>query len=197
MRGAGARFTSASTDEDPVQDFNVLVDLHSMRMAALGIAGIFEKQTVRAFHLDMARQMQQSGMLDLTLLKLDGKALGGRYCFVFRDTKYCYADGFDPYSPWSRFSPGFVMDATGMQQSIEAGLNYEDLLRGAAHYKRRYSPEKRQNFQMHIFRSRGAQVVYRVQEGCRTILRRVRDRILSVRRPIRQRPASIDDPSRK
>jgi CelD/BcsL family acetyltransferase involved in cellulose biosynthesis len=182
MQGAGARFVSAAADEDPGQDLNQLIDLHSMRMKTLGAGGIFEEETVRAFHLDIARAMQQAGMLDLGLLKLDGDAIGGRYCFVFRGTKYCYADGFNPNSPWARIGLGLVMDTIGIQQSIEAGLSHEDLLRGGGRYKHRYSPETRQNFQLHIFRNRRAQLVYTLQENCRALLRGVRARLLLVRK---------------
>lgn len=68
---------------------------------------ILKTPALRSYLHQEARLIRDLGMLDLWLLKLDGKIIAFEYCQLSRGTCFSYKISFDP--AFERFSPGRVL----------------------------------------------------------------------------------------
>ena len=189
-REHNGRFERVDTSEDVESAMDLLFALHNHRWqeknGGKDVKTIFSRDDIRAFHLEVARNMLWAGMLDLTLLRADASVIGARYSFQFNGTKSFYASGYRTDEEWARFSLGAVMDLQSIQASIDAGLQFEDLLRNDGGYKARYAPQRLDNQRLFIYRTRSARARCEAYFGLRSLAKRALQR----RKVLR--PASSD-----
>jgi CelD/BcsL family acetyltransferase involved in cellulose biosynthesis len=176
-RDHGAGFERVDRPERLASAMEWLFDLHNHRWQAKrgsqNVHTLFSRADARAFHREVARNMLDAGMLDLTLLRAGDEVIGAHYSFEYNGSNCYYASGYRTDGHWSKFSLGAVMDFQGIRASIEAGLKYEDLLRNDGGYKARYSPERLDNQRLFIYRTRTARARCEAYYGLRSLARQI------------------------
>jgi CelD/BcsL family acetyltransferase involved in cellulose biosynthesis len=84
------------------------------------------------FHA-LAAAADEAGMLQLSFLEVNGRLAAGFFNFDYRNRIWVYNSGMDP--EFSALSPGWVLLALLLRQSIEQGRREFDFLRGNESYK--------------------------------------------------------------
>jgi CelD/BcsL family acetyltransferase involved in cellulose biosynthesis len=92
------------------------------------------------FFRALIRRAGRAGVLNLSFLEIDGRAVASTLCWDHGATTYLYNNGFDP--EYRRLSVGFVAKVLGIRDSIERGRRRYDFLKGAEDYKRRLGGRK-------------------------------------------------------
>ena len=110
-----------------------LFRLHQARWAGEGIRGLFTHEASRSFHLDIAREFERLGWLDLSAYLLDGRMVSVHLAAVLDGVVYLLRSGRDP--ALAGYSVGHLHELRMLRSWIEAGLYEADLLRGAEPYK--------------------------------------------------------------
>ncbi len=122
---------------------DILFEQHKLRWRKRGLPGAFLGKGIR-FHKQWANQAVRNGWLRLSVLRLDGEPIGAIYAMTVAKTTYYYQAGFDPAK--GSVSPGTLLVAHTIRQSIEEGDQHFDFMRGDEPYKRRWKPN-------HVYRN--------------------------------------------
>ena len=118
-----------------------LFDVHDARWEELGIRGLFHDERNRAFHLDIARQCDRTGWLDLSELEIDGKTASTHLVLVLDGVAYMMRSGRD--TSFAKYDVGHLHDLRLLRKWIAMGLREADFLRGAEPYKFYWTPHHR------------------------------------------------------
>jgi len=152
-----------------------LFRLHQARWAGVGIRGLFTHEASRAFHLDVAREFERLGWLDLTAFLLDGRVVSIHFGAVVDGVVYLLRSGRDP--ALAAYSVGHLHELRMLRSWIEAGLREADLLRGAEPYKYYWTQNQRTYVELYAVSLRGARAVpLRLERTWRWLVRFVRAR---------------------
>jgi CelD/BcsL family acetyltransferase involved in cellulose biosynthesis len=116
-----------------------LFETHKKRWRRRGLPGAFLGERVQAFHREFAELLVQRGGLWLSVLEVEGQAMGAIYALRQGKTCYYYQAGFDPAA--GSISPGTLLVAHTVRRAIDEGLAHFDFLRGDEPYKRRWKPQ--------------------------------------------------------
>lgn len=135
-RDARARVNDAV---EPVDAMRVLFDLHEKRWRSRGLPGTFLGRT-RRFQEEWAAVGARAGLLRVSILEFDGRAVGAIYAMRMGHTTYYYQAGFDPEA--GSISPGTMLVAHALNQAIAEGSQRFDFCRGDEPYKRRWKPDR-------------------------------------------------------
>ena len=90
---------------------------------------------VELFFRSLAVEMADAGLLMLSFLDLNDRAVAATMCFDYRSTVYLYNNGYDRH--FDRLSVGFMSKVLSIQESIKRGRKKYNLLRGSEAYKGR------------------------------------------------------------
>ncbi len=126
--------TEGTLDESLAIFFN----LHQKRWRQRGLPGAFLGRSTR-FHGDWTHQAVRNSWLRLGVLHIDGSVIGAIYAMTLGETTYYYQAGFDPAH--ASVSPGTLVVANAIRQSIDEGVVRFDFMRGDEPYKRRWKPQ--------------------------------------------------------
>lgn len=118
---------------------DILFEQHKKRWRKRGLPGAFLGKT-QDFHHYWGKQAVRNKWLQLGILSLDGDPIGAIYGMSMRDTAFFYQAGFDPVHKAA--SPGTLLVASLIRQSISEGRKHFDFLRGDEPYKRRWKPQR-------------------------------------------------------
>jgi CelD/BcsL family acetyltransferase involved in cellulose biosynthesis len=121
-----------------VQGMEMLFEQHKKRWRKRGLPGAFIGR-LQTFHQDWATHAIDKGWLWLSILRLDGEAVGAIYAMALGNTCYYYQAGFDPAK--GSISPGTLLVAATIRRAIDEGKTQFDFLRGDEPYKRRWKPQ--------------------------------------------------------
>jgi len=110
-----------------------LFDVHDARWEELGIRGLFHDERNRAFHLDIARQCDRMGWLDLSEMQVDGRTASAHLVLVLDGVSYMMRSGRD--TSFAAYDVGHLHDLHMFRTWIARGLREADFLRGAEPYK--------------------------------------------------------------
>jgi len=110
-----------------------LFDVHDARWEELGIRGLFHDERNRAFHLDIARQCDRMGWLDLSELEIDGRTASAYFVLVLDGVAFMMRSGRD--TSFAKYDVGHLHDLRLLRKWIAMGLSEADFLRGAEPYK--------------------------------------------------------------
>jgi CelD/BcsL family acetyltransferase involved in cellulose biosynthesis len=113
--------------------FASLIQLHTARWISRGEAGVLSDPRVQQFHREAVRLLFAARLLRLTGLKIAGRIAAVHYGFLHRFRAYSYITGFDP--EFSFESPGALLLAHAIEQSIREGAVEFHFLRGKEKYK--------------------------------------------------------------
>ena len=120
-----------------------LTELHARRWRGQHTSTIFSSSAAaRRFYAEAARKYAERGMLDLTLLEVDGRPVAGSLGFVDRDTYYYYLPAWEP--ELAPLAPSSLLLAHLVERAYERGLQRFDFMLGDEPYKARWATEERQ-----------------------------------------------------
>jgi len=140
-RRLGATLATWQPGDDLGRALDTLAALHQERMETSGRGGNFRKADYRAFHERFAARAAERGWLYLAFLQHEGKAIAGRYGFLYRGTYYAYQSGFDPAA--ADASPGEVMLGMVLEDLIRRGAAEFNFLRGTQPHKFHWTDRRR------------------------------------------------------
>jgi CelD/BcsL family acetyltransferase involved in cellulose biosynthesis len=152
-----------------------LFRLHQARWAGAGIRGLFTLEANRTFHLDLAREFERLGWLDLTAYLLDDHMVSVHLCAVLDGVVYLLRSGRDP--ALARYSVGHLHELRMLRSWVAAGLYEADLLRGAEPYKYYWTRKQRTYVELYVSAFRGARAApLRLENSWRWLVRFLRAR---------------------
>jgi CelD/BcsL family acetyltransferase involved in cellulose biosynthesis len=115
-------------------DLEAFVELHQKRWGAEGLFPPTEGGAAsRRFFAGLIDSCAQTGIVELNFLTVGGRRIAAGVTMVDADTVYYYNAGVDPDA--RDLSPGVVMVACYIQQTIERGRKRLDFMRGNESYK--------------------------------------------------------------
>ncbi|MCE5257570.1 MAG: GNAT family N-acetyltransferase [Chloroflexi bacterium] len=126
-------FACLSAAEDVDKAVDRLEELGRSRWHARGQATAFDSQAFCGFHKALAQLALEKGWLRFYQLTVEGLVVALFYCFRFHDRIYAYQMSFDV--DWSRYSPGRLLIAYGIQSAIQEAACELDWLAGEHAYK--------------------------------------------------------------
>ncbi len=140
---------SWSSIEPVVQDF---ANAHATRFLAMGRVSSLASCERRHFLEDLARRFSDSGVVTLTVLKVNDQPVAWNYGFQFHGSWFWYQPTFD--SRWEAHSPGYCLLARIVMDACDReGINRVDLGLGAEGYKERFGNSTRQTLYITATRS--------------------------------------------
>lgn len=132
QRAGTLRYRVTTGADELGRDLDSFLALHEARWG--GPTRSFEGRL--GFHREFAGQALARGWLCLRFLELDGRPLAALYNLRFGGVESSYQAGRDPAH--DGHSPGFVLHAHAIRESLEDGLREYRLLRGGEAYKARF-----------------------------------------------------------
>ena len=124
--------------------------LHAARWQRRGMSGMLADDVIQHFHRQVARAMLQEGALRMYAMRSGERIVAVFYGFGHHDTVDYYLSGYDP--ELEKLSPGTVIVAHAIEQSVRAGARTFDFLRGAEDYKYAWGAKDRMNFRRQLSR---------------------------------------------
>lgn len=109
-----------------------LVKLHGMRWRERG-GGVLKGDRVQRFHAMAIQELDQAGMLDLLLCKIETEIAGVYYGMRDQSRAYAYLLGFDPARAF--MSPGALLIGYAIERAARNGAREFHFLRGNEAYK--------------------------------------------------------------
>jgi len=149
-RRLGATLVHWDESQSVQAALTTLASLHQGRMETSGRGGNFRKPDYLAFHQRFAERAARRGWLYLAFLQKDGRAIAGRYGFVYRGTYYAYQSGFDPTA--GDDSPGEVMLGMVIEDLIRRGVSEFNFLRGPQPHKFHWTDRSRETVRVEGWR---------------------------------------------
>jgi CelD/BcsL family acetyltransferase involved in cellulose biosynthesis len=141
-RGA-VRFRTVERPSEVRWAMVALTELHARRWRGQHTSTIFSSSSsARRFYAEATQRYAERGMLDLTLLELDGRPVAGSLGFVDGDTYYYYVPAWEP--DLAPFAPSSLLLAYLVERAYERGLRRFDFMLGDEPYKARWATEERQ-----------------------------------------------------
>lgn len=120
----------AATPETLSADMEIFIDMHR---GAQGHKGHFMNPEVASFFHRMAREFDELGWLRLDFLEVANRPIAATFAFEVGDGYYLYNSAYEP--DFKQASPGFILVAELIEDSIKRGLKKFDFLRGPERYK--------------------------------------------------------------
>lgn len=142
------RLHRVESDTELPEAFKALVRLHRATRDARHTGNAFPDPRHLAFHRQICTLFLAQDRLRLYLLYAGGEVIAATYCFRYRDTVSFYSTGFA--GRYRRFSPGMLLLAHAIGQSIVEGAAYFDFLRGDEPYKFIFARECRHDVHIRI-----------------------------------------------
>jgi CelD/BcsL family acetyltransferase involved in cellulose biosynthesis len=118
--------------------FGALRRLHTERWLERGETGVLVDERVLSWHCEALPLLEQSGLLRLSSLRLDGEIIGVLYSLVdppWRPARaqYFYLAGFS--TQFGDLHPGTLLIALAIERAAREGIEIIDMLHGREVYK--------------------------------------------------------------
>jgi len=139
-----------------------MVDQKRKRYIEIGAPDFLSHPGRAAFFTDPDPSLLQSGMLNVSCLRLDGRVITTHWGMVYRKRFYYYMPSFER-GPWTAFSPGERLLEELFKWSFQRGVRIFDFTIGEESYKERWcdsSLELLQYFQAVSARGSAAAPLY-------------------------------------
>ena len=160
-RAGGGTFELANS-ETLTSALDELFTLHANRWQAAGEAGVLYDPAVQRFHRIAAPALLREGLLRLYQLRVGQRTIAVIYSLFFRDTAYCYIQGFDP--AFAELSPGTLLMFHVIEDAAHHGISRFDFLRGEEAYKLHWRPRAENTYRIELTRAKLQQVISRSAE---------------------------------
>lgn len=102
---------------------------------------------MQGFFHEVARFSLAQGWLELSFLLINGQKAASMFCFAYHKRTLVYNSGYDPQR-FGSLSPGIVLLAYHIRDSIVKGRTAFDFLRGDEAYKYRFGGQNTEVFQI-------------------------------------------------
>jgi CelD/BcsL family acetyltransferase involved in cellulose biosynthesis len=146
LQRAGGGNIEIATQESLPEFLDDLFRLHTTRWSALGQSGVLADDNIRKFHQSAAPALFARGILRIYRMRVEQLTAATLYALRFRDTLFCYLQGFDPN--FAHLSPGTHLIFSVMEDAIQLEFRRFDFLRGDEDYKRHWRPEPELTYRM-------------------------------------------------
>ena len=107
------------------------------RYVETGAPDFLSRSARAAFFTDPDPSLVQSGMLNISCLRLDGRVITAHWGMVYREKFYYYMPSFER-GPWTAFSPGERLLEELFKWSFQKGVRIFDFTIGEESYKDRW-----------------------------------------------------------
>ncbi|MCX5749203.1 MAG: GNAT family N-acetyltransferase [Candidatus Saganbacteria bacterium] len=112
---------------------NVFFDLHKKKWKKEKHVSQFHDESLMNRYRLLSRDLDGSGMLEMSCLYCAGNIVAMHYGFVYADRYYWYTPTYNPQ--YRQYSPGKLLLASLIENAIKRGIKIFDLLRGNEQYK--------------------------------------------------------------
>ncbi|MCA1554702.1 MAG: GNAT family N-acetyltransferase [Chloroflexi bacterium] len=146
LRERGALTFHLANHETWRELFDALVRLHEARWREQNGHGMLAEPHVQAFHREALPALLDADMLRLRALRLNGDIIAVLYTIVAHGRAYAYLGGFE-YA-LVECSPGTLLSAHAIGESIRDGLREYDFLRGQEEHKYTWGACDRTNYRV-------------------------------------------------
>jgi CelD/BcsL family acetyltransferase involved in cellulose biosynthesis len=175
----GGEIRLIDNEEQFEAGFEALIELHRARWISRGGEGVFASEKFTRFHRLFAAKALRNSWLRLYVAFKDNKPLAAIYNFVYNNKVHYYQSGFRQENSGLQ-SPGVLMQAYCIENSIQEGFDEFDFLKGKeGSYKFRWQPQTRSLVQMRLSQARTKEVLYhttaKVIDGLRNIKKSLRN----------------------
>jgi CelD/BcsL family acetyltransferase involved in cellulose biosynthesis len=109
---------------------------------------LFRHPAIRGFMLDLMRELEARGALDLHVLRVGGEPVAYELCFDVGGRVFAYNAGYR--EDYARASPGNLVTLAVIESAFARGRSEYDMLRGTETYKFRWSDTLRSERQVVI-----------------------------------------------
>ncbi len=138
FKNGGSRVVEVRAN-DAERALETFFELHTQRWRKRGLPGAFATRGLKAFHKRTVGRLANEGLLRMSVLEHEGRAIGVLYGMQIGSTRFFYQCGFDPEH--KALSPGTLLVASAIRSAIDEGCTRFDFLRGDEPYKRRWNPQ--------------------------------------------------------
>ena len=101
--------------------------------------GTLGNRDIEGFNNEISKHALLSGNLRLYSLSVEDTIIAVLYCFLYKDKILFYQSGYD--SEWKKYSPGRLLMAYAIENSISEKVREFDFLRGNEEYKKSWTSE--------------------------------------------------------
>ena len=144
------KLVRAETEEQALTAFEALERFHQERWKAKGYPGAFADPRVARFHKAAARSALRNGQLRMYTLSDGDDVLAVSYNFRVGPAAEGYLTSFD--QRYAQGSPGVLLRAFTIEQSISEGATLFDWLEGAESYKAAWCSDARRDVVLRAYK---------------------------------------------
>lgn len=132
-----------ATPDTASKHLDALFHLHAARWQSRGEVGVLADPAVQAFHRAATPRLAAAGLLQATLLRIEGRVAGAFHGLRRGRSLYAYLGGLDPAFAFE--SPGTVLMGDALETMMAGGAGSLNLLRGQEAYKYEWGAVDRVN----------------------------------------------------
>ncbi|MCP3980229.1 MAG: GNAT family N-acetyltransferase [bacterium] len=130
-----------------------LVRVNDRSWKAESGTGLLQVESLRDFFRELCSRMAAAGRLDVSVARLAGEIFAYELYFSSEEVVGAYDGAYD--ESHSALSPGILLGAFILNDSIERGMKAFDFLRGEESYKLRFGGERLAEQRLALYRRRG------------------------------------------
>ncbi len=139
----------AATEAERQWAMDVFIRLHLRRWSGKGGSTALNSKELIEFHRAFSQISLGRGWFKLYTLLLDGVPAASLYLFKYRNVLYLYQSAFDP--DYGKYSPGTVLLALAIKNSIEDGAVEFDFLHDNEAYKYLWARQDRELNRLELY----------------------------------------------
>jgi CelD/BcsL family acetyltransferase involved in cellulose biosynthesis len=147
-----SRFVVMNKNNYSEDYFDKLVELNKKRMVdkkIKNLSGTFFNEDFQLFHRKVIPHLLDNNLLDLVFLESDGKLIGVKYNFRYKNKVYSYQVGMESDAAKDRI--GSIIICNSIQEGIKNKLSEYDFLQGTESYKYYWTKKERLNVSYYIY----------------------------------------------
>ncbi len=133
------------------------VDLHNIRRGQTGDEGCFREPGFGEFLWDASTQLLDAGLLRLYFVVVDELSIAAHFAIASSDRWLYYQTGMN--SNYAQLKPGKLLMVKAIQDSINEGKSYFDMMRGAESYKRSWRGEQKSQMEIRIAKPKSTAIL--------------------------------------
>jgi CelD/BcsL family acetyltransferase involved in cellulose biosynthesis len=157
--------------------FSDYADLHTASWSKRGFPGYFAYAPFRKFLEKVSVEFAAAGKSRIYFLTKDGRRFAAVHVYYCGDTCVFYLSGLDRNHELAAQSPGKVLLARAITDSIEMGLKYFDFQGGADEYKLRLGGKLSSFAKLQVWKSFGSELRSKVSAGIPVVTERISERL--------------------
>lgn len=154
---------TTAAEIEPVLD--PFFEQHRARWAGTPYPSLFEHPAQRRFYRALVRELDASGALRFTQVRLDGHLVAAHLGFVHTRRFTWYKPSFDP--ALAKLSPGEVLLKSLIERAVVEDVDEFDFTIGDEAFKSRFATRVRTVHRLHVSESRAAAVIARGRRDLR------------------------------